>query len=511
MKSRKIPYLDIFWLLILCVYWAAILSINFSKEPTFYDTDMYTDMLYAQKAWEHKSVFPEGWIFGNQTYVVATPVLASLFWGLTGDLCLSMGLASTIMGVGVLLSFSWMLKPIFKKRHERLACITIFMTLMLTFGDGVTKGIGWQLLYTMCSYYACYAITVFLAFGLYLRSRGGWTRKTGIILGFACVMSFGTGMQSLRQTTIMVLPLLAAELLRLVICIVKKRKFLNRSTTVVALLALCNLGGLITKSILPIDQAEAFGTLRLRPFGEIFSSILPCVKTACSLFGSVGLLCGAVLLVICVFVLLQKQWPDSSSIRTYIFLFIAGFGVLFAIAVFTTMYVRNAYYFLAYPFAAFLLTCLYARFGKILRYLVVVPLLLLVVLNSVFKICWYFPVFGSEEYFQPISDHLESEGITTVYSCWNSAEKVAIASNGKIRAGFWTSVGAPFEPVGYLCDPEVYNAEPSKCAYYFGGKGSLEIGMQAAAERNVELTILKHFEDIDVYICVADAPLMQWE
>ena len=49
------------------------------------DTDMYADMLLAKKMWEQKTLFPEGWVFGNQYYVVATPVLAALFYGLLGN------------------------------------------------------------------------------------------------------------------------------------------------------------------------------------------------------------------------------------------------------------------------------------------------------------------------------------------------------------------------------------------------------------------------------------------
>ena len=62
-----------------------VFYINFSINPEYYDGDIYNDINYAKEAWKAKSLFPKDWIFGNQTYVVATPVLAALFYGITGN------------------------------------------------------------------------------------------------------------------------------------------------------------------------------------------------------------------------------------------------------------------------------------------------------------------------------------------------------------------------------------------------------------------------------------------
>ena len=157
-------------MLLLGIYWGAILHINFAKNPTWYCTDMYSDMLYSVEVWNQKSIFPNGWVFGNQLYVVATPVLAALFYGLTQDPCVAMGIASTLMGLGVVVSFYWMIRPFLMGLDERLMAVVWFMLAILLAGNPVGSTRGWQLFFTMCSYYACYAITVFLAFGCYLRS-----------------------------------------------------------------------------------------------------------------------------------------------------------------------------------------------------------------------------------------------------------------------------------------------------------------------------------------------------
>ena len=48
------------------IYFLFIVLINFSGNPSFYCTDMYSDMTYAEEVWNHKSIFPENWTFGNQ-------------------------------------------------------------------------------------------------------------------------------------------------------------------------------------------------------------------------------------------------------------------------------------------------------------------------------------------------------------------------------------------------------------------------------------------------------------
>lgn len=124
-----------FWLLLAMVlaYFALICAVNFFAPPSFYDSDMYTDMRYAEEMWKHKSIFPDGWVFGNQLYAVSTPVVAGLFYGLTRNPVLAMGLASTVLAALVLLSFDWMLHPVVSGREGRMAGVLAFLWMVLFF------------------------------------------------------------------------------------------------------------------------------------------------------------------------------------------------------------------------------------------------------------------------------------------------------------------------------------------------------------------------------------------
>ena len=72
-------------LLVMACYFAVFAVINFKCFARFCEQDMYADTLVAMMMWEQKSLFPLGYVFGNQLYIVATPVLAALFYGLTGS------------------------------------------------------------------------------------------------------------------------------------------------------------------------------------------------------------------------------------------------------------------------------------------------------------------------------------------------------------------------------------------------------------------------------------------
>lgn len=100
------------WAIILC-YVCAFCYINLAVTPQFYCTDMYEDVILSVEMWKGKTIFPSNWVFGNQVYVVATPVLAAFVYGLTDNALLSMGIASSIMAILVLLSFEWMLRTVF--------------------------------------------------------------------------------------------------------------------------------------------------------------------------------------------------------------------------------------------------------------------------------------------------------------------------------------------------------------------------------------------------------------
>lgn len=502
----------------LLVLFGGVCLVNLSGVPGFYDSDMYTDIRYAMEAWKHGSIFPEGWVFGNQLYAVSTPVLAALLFGMTGKPLLAMGLASTVMAALVLLSFSWMLRPVVRSREGRLAGCVLFLSVVLFYGDAWQNTGGWQLLFTMCSYYACYAVNVFLAYGCYLRS-GAWNRPGWVaVLVLTCVLSFGTGIQSLRQTAVMTLPLCAAELLRILQNAAAKKPLNKSSLTAAALVTASNLAGLVTARCLNIQQVEIFGELGIAELAGFLPGLRGSILLALSLvmnhdpvsfmvLAALALVCGAAALRMLITAIRKRE---GKALTLFGLLLLSVLAIV-AVDVLTTMQVRAIYYFMLFPLLAFLTAVFFDGGGKWGRAAVSGLLAVLFLLSFIRGLV---PVCGrvmdhQEESAYVISDYLMEQGYTTLYASWNRGADVAIASDWEITAGFWEYDEDPFFYYKYLCNPEVFTADPEHCAYLFYGEEYAQLAIDKAGTKGIDLKLLTYFPQWDAYLYTAPVNIME--
>ena len=141
-------------LLILCCIVVCILNysyLNFTGFARYCNSDVYADSLVAMMMWDQKTLFPDGWLFGNQFYVAATPNLAALFYGLTGSINLGMVLATELMTVLVFLSFLWLLRALTKDLLLQLtACLTLLAANVAPYGP---YSVNSMLFFTQASFY----------------------------------------------------------------------------------------------------------------------------------------------------------------------------------------------------------------------------------------------------------------------------------------------------------------------------------------------------------------------
>lgn len=497
---------------VLFVYFVSACTLNFSANPSFYSTDMYTDMVYAEECWAHKSIFPDGWIFGNQLYAVATPVLAALFYGIVGDHAIAMALAAAVMGILVIVTFAWMVKAIFPGVQAGLLGGAIFAALPLSFAGAVHEVAGWQLFFTMCSFYSCYAIAAFLAFGCYIRSANKTPKELLVPLIFAGIMAFGTGVQSLRQTLVMTCPLLAVEGLCILRRLWKKENLFTNTTFACLLLAVCNIAGVVFAAVANVPQVEIFGKIDILSWDEAMTKVQGSAVNALALFGVQDKLLAVLILLgggFSILVLAEKlsKMGNKAGALCVVLMGVSVAGLL-AVDTFTTMYIRSIYYFLLYPLVAMLGVAVFSL-GKWSAKAAVAAMLVLLFAHGVQE---KLPAV-LEQAKQPLSyeetvSFLKEEGITTVFSGWNRAEGIAIYAKGSVKAAFWDSYKKPFVPVKYLCDPACFEVDPENCAYVFLSYTEADIAVTKAAERGVELKLLKHIAAEGVYIYTAEVNLM---
>ena len=192
----------------------------------------------------------------------------------------------------------------------------------------------------------------------------------------------------------------------------------------------------------------------------------------------------------------------------WLLLFTVSPLVILAIDVLTTMAVRDIYYFMLIPMAAVAAVLLYEHGGKLFRGLVLLGTVGLFALNCLTGLLTA-PENKNSERFADVAASLVERGITTVYSPWNCAEQLALASNGEITGGFWDQPSVPFKSMEYLCDPTVFDADAETCAYVFLDAHHADLAMAEAANRGVELIMLVEYVDDGWYICVADVNLME--
>lgn len=524
MKSKLSKVLSIFqshnslmtilFLGCLLVYFIFICYLNLSLNTGFYCTDMYSDILYSVKAWEAKSLFPEGWVFGNQFYIIATPALASLVYGIVGNPALSMAIATILMTLGIFLSYSWMTRPVFKKSHERLLGLVCLVTLVAFCGDAIYKLNGWQLFFTLCSYYACYLITAFLGFGCFLRRNEKLTVFRIIILVIALLMSFATGMQSLRQTAVMLVPMVAVECFEQAVYFYRNRKIQWQGVIITGSFLVANFMGIVAIKLLDIPHNEIISTTALLSKNEIPKAVNDSISHLVKLLTKsenygIVLLIAVIITVISAFQIKYRKTAPSKGWGTLISLFAFSIAGVFVIDMFTKLSVRNIYYFMLYVLISLLVVYAYHhwRLGKIVTVLLVAVLMVSSLNNAVLPAVNEARDRHSNLSYE-ISDLLIEKGYTTIYSGWNQCEDVAIASDGAITAGFWNHPDNDvFQPVTYLCDSSIYNVDSSECVYYLYS-GNKDIALQKAAEAGATMTLIAEYPDDGIWLYESSKNLM---
>lgn len=249
------------------LYYVSIICLNLNSGQ-WYNYDMYADAMIAKYMAEYNTLFPENWTFGNQFYVVATPVLASLIYRICGDTVLSMGIASCIMTTMILICFWWCLHP-FAKRKSILAGMLCLIGGTM-FGKNAASDVkSLQVFYTMCSYYACYVIGILLTIGIWLRLING-RKVSGFVLLVCILANAALGMQSLREMLVLNLPLCVAAFFYSAI----QKEWRTRANVFVGCAFFANLLGVALTKCLVTYWGIQQSTILQDPQGGILERII---------------------------------------------------------------------------------------------------------------------------------------------------------------------------------------------------------------------------------------------
>lgn len=497
-----------------------VFYINFSINPEYYDGDIYNDINYAKEVWKAKSLFPKDWIFGNQTYVVATPVLAALFYGITGNGFTAMAIASSIMTVLTLLTYDWMTRTLFSY-NERTAGLLFMIGFLLLKAHVATSQQGIQAFFTMASYYACYLINAFIVYGCYVRIRQGkFTGKHIIPAIIGAALSFGTGMQSLRQTAVMALPLVAGEVLLIIIYSAKDKRFaISYSTLFSAIVFIANIAGLVAMRFIEINQNSIYGTTALvSSFKDFFRKLFLNMESVALTFGldvlelRVRLVASIpfLLIILIGFILCVKDYIKNKCTEqgrfVLVMLLALGCVSVFAAGVLTDVVNRALYYFMIYPLLAVCVSYIIVKFEKkrgLLFSVVAVFTAGMIIFRTVGAVEEIKAGKDKTSTAHQIANYMLDNGYDTIYSVFglsgvmDGAENVVVASGDKIHLVQFKNVDSskPMKPVEYLCVKDDYRRRDNSKSLYLLRDHELPKVKKIAEKYDVTMTEKARFGD----------------
>lgn len=497
-----------------------VFYINFSINPEYYDGDIYNDINYAKEAWKAKSLFPKDWIFGNQTYVVATPVLAALFYGITGNGFTAMAIASSIMTVLTLLTYDWMTRTLFSY-NERTAGFLFMIGFLLLKAHVATSQQGIQAFFTMASYYACYLINAFIVYGCYVRIRQGkFTGKHIIPAIIGAALSFGTGMQSLRQTAVMALPLVACEVLLIIIYSAKDKRFaISYSTLFSAIVFIANIAGLVAMRFIEINQNSIYGTTAfVSSFKDFFRKLFLNMESVALTFGLDALelrvrLVASIpflLIILIGFILCVKDYIKNKCNEqgrfVLVMLLTLGCVSVFAAGVLTDVVNRALYYFMIYPLLAVCVSYIIVKFEKkrdVLFAVVAVFTAGMIIFRTAGAVEEIKAGKDKNSTAHQIANYMLDNGYDTIYSVFglsgvmDGAENVVVASGDKIHLVQFKNVDSskPMKPVEYLCVKDGYKQWDNSKSLYLLRDHELPKVKKIAEKYDVTMTEKARFGD----------------
>lgn len=506
-QRRKTEYLlTALAALIILSYFALFSYLDFGCFARISTSDMYEDTLVARLMWEQKTLFPKNYLFGNQFYVVATPVLSALFYGLTGSMNRAMAWATACMSLALLWSMEWMLRPCIKRLSLRLIVLLVFMASV--FGPfTVFREDGQQLFFTMCSFYACYLICFFVVLGDFGRARDSENLRLPALL-LSLFLCFCTGMQSPRQTCVLILPLLCCEGLCALCRVLKHEKPWPKGSRMrlwrVLAYTAANLLGLLFIRLLPVRHFSIYGGASVfsgASLADKLRDVQNAVVTVTGydytregeyrLFFTLMFLSLTLLVLGAVWLLLRHRRspsPDDAGL----FWMVAALGCLAVIAAsfVTSVQLRPIYLFLWYTLPALSLALISQRLKTKLLNALVGFLCVLCAANLYFSYRDDIRLAADPEPTpaQQVCDWALDNGYELVYGNQSiTAPYIAVCSDGKLIAGCWEDENI-FHIMPYINIKDVYHLSDAERAIFVFPESDIPVMREKTEEAGIEMT-----------------------
>jgi hypothetical protein len=391
------------------------------------------EVVFTKFLWDSKEFVPRSWYPSTEARIISTPNIAALFYGMTSNASLALGMACCFMTIGIIASVLYFAHKAGMYSNSRL--LMVFMCLALPASQRIA-----DLLYIIACHYAIHVIALFLTLGFYCDCLQKRQINKGVF-AFLVVFAFLLGMQGMRAALILYAPLLALDVLRNCFDFVRKRTF-EKHNKGLFLAIIILLAGNYIGNLFPSAVGQYFTrNIRNGP-SKLFTVVIPDVFVALGFNGSrllslqnflLGILCLLSLFVLArTFRKIWKNGEIEASEWAYLTLLISPIITMLIMA-FTTYDSTPRYYF-GFALAIGMAVALFAQdVGK----KIICGLSLVIILLSVINArTVYLPILTHKEQgktdLQMAAEYLVANDFAIAYSTNNWANPLSVAANNEI-------------------------------------------------------------------------------
>lgn len=428
---------EIFFLLSLSagilLYTILIFIINLTRFHYQLNADIASDVILGELIWNTRQLIPDTWYMSTEARIIANSNISALFFGITKNMTLAMGLACCLMTLLIVGSILYFCKTAdFPKSHTALMiflCLAIPSTLNIL-----------ELLYLFAGYYAEHIIILFITLAVYVRIM----RIENIIwppLLVTSLLAFVLGLQGLRGILVIYGPLLGIEIIRniyLSFCHQKRQ----RHDIALTLWTVLELTASFIGTCFPFSVGQNLSRNIRKGAYKLVTIVLPDMRNAAGFTGSglAGRICLLALSLTALYLvlnILHRMW-NRENIKPieWAWLTVCASPFITALAVaFTTVESTPRYYFVLPFLMALSVPLLWQNCSIKWKSVTLSAIVILSILN-ITRI--YFPIICSDyppklagEY--QVVEFLKENNYLTAYATFENANTMTVLSNGDVR------------------------------------------------------------------------------
>lgn len=442
MKDKQIlnwkNIVNIILIILIFALGAVFVYINLVRYKLGLNADVAAEGLLAKVIWESKEWLPSEWYFGNELRLISTPNFAALFYGISNDICFSMGLSCIVASAFVIGGAYYLCKVLDFSETQKL--LLIFLIMMLP-----NNKVQIELMYIYAAYYAFHIGTYFITLALYLKMlKKKEIGKATIAVIF--LLHFIIGAQGVRGLLMITGPLMAVEVVRRIYLWWSRKEWKDGNNVITGFVLVLNvleyLGGKFPQSVgYPLSR-----NIRKAP-QKFFEVVLPDFMNTLDWVNIprrekiVFMICLGLMLYLAISVVLKGIRKKVIAEDEWIFMnFFVSVLLTMAALVFTTVDSSSRYFVAVYFAIAMSLVMLLGK-GNIISKSSLVFMIAVLFMGNCGRM--YYPMLTDKSYendtYVQIGEYLLQEGYESAYADFERANTITVYNDGKIQVSALSS------------------------------------------------------------------------